>query len=123
MPRIVIERSQPQAKALLDPSRYRHTVRQAEATCQGRRRSAPWELKQGQRVPVSLRDDPIADRLVEAAGEDSGQQRASVVHAQRADRQLGQARKVRKVRRRANPEHQDDRFRSEPPRDEPEDLE
>ena len=92
-PRVGGQRVEPPPEALLDAG-LRHRAGPAEAARQLRRAHAPRQLEQGQRVAARLRDDPLADALVEPAGDDRRQQGARVLVVEPFQPQLRQARRA-----------------------------
>jgi hypothetical protein len=73
-------------------------------------------------VAVRLRDDPIANGVVEPVRHRGSEQRASVRIAKRPDRQLGQTGQLRELDGLASREDDHDGLRGETARDEAEDL-
>jgi hypothetical protein len=93
-----------------------------KATCELRWARAPRQLQQSERVATSLGDDPVADAVVESARYGSRQQGARSLPVQPSERQLGQALELVLVTWLANGEHDRDRLRQQPSRDESEHL-
>ena len=114
------KRVQPPPEALLDPPRERHRAGEREPARQLRRRQAPRQLHQRQRVAAGLGDDLVADPRVQRPGQHRVQQRARIGLLQPLDHQLRQPRQL--VARNASREDQADRFRRQATRNEPEDL-
>ena len=83
--------------------------------------SMPAALEQGERVAMSLGDDPIADGLVESPGS-VGEERAGIGVGQRRHGQLGQPGQVVVVPGLADREDHHDALGGEPARDEAQDL-
>ena len=92
-----------------------------EAACQLRGAHAPRQVQQRQRVAARLRDDAVADTIVEPTRDGSAQQRARILVGQPAQHQLGQAAEVVPGTRLADRDHDRDRLRQQPSRDEAED--
>ncbi len=88
------ERRDPPQEALLDPARHRERAGHAEPAGQLRRGRPVRQFEQGQRVAAGLGDDPVADPLIQAAGEDRGQQRPGVSIRQSGEHQLRKASQV-----------------------------
>jgi hypothetical protein len=81
-----------------------------------RRRQAARQLQQGERVSACLGDDGFADLLVQRSRNRGGQQPACIVVTDPADDEFGQP--TKRFDRFPCHEHDRDRFRQQPPRDE-----
>ena len=112
---------QPPPEPLLD-ARQRPGVGAAEAARQLGRAHAARQLQQRERIAARLRDDPVADALVEPAGDHRRQQRARVLVAEPFEPQLRQARQLALLARLADAEHDRHRLGEQPARHEPEHL-
>ena len=88
------KRRQPPPEDVLDTAGKRPRARQPESAGQLRRRRSVGQLEQGQRVAAGLGDNPVADSLVQAAGDDRGQQGPGVSIGQSLQRQPGKASEV-----------------------------
>ena len=102
-------------EAVLDAHRARWT----EPARQFRGTHRAWELQQRERVPARLGDQPLADVIVEPAGDDRGQQRACVVVVEPGELELGQTRNPVRLTHR---EHHRDGLGEQAAGDEPEHL-
>ena len=87
-----------------------------------RRRQPPRQLQDRQRVATRLCHEPVADPLVEPAGDDGRKQGPRVLIREPAERQLRQAHQLTLVGLIADGEHERHRLGQQPPRDESEDL-
>jgi hypothetical protein len=85
---------QPAREAPLDPRRQGQRRRQAEAAGELGRGEPAGKLQDRERIPASLGDDPLEDRLVESRREDGLEQDARVAAAERLDRELREARQL-----------------------------
>ena len=92
-----------------------------EAACQLRCAHAPRQIEQSERVAAGLRDDAVADAVVEPTRDGSDEQGARILLGQPAQQQLGQAVEVVPGVRLADGDHDRHRFRQQPSRDEAED--
>ncbi len=119
-PRRVRQRLDAPPETLLDPPRQRHRAGQPEPASQLLRGQPAWQLQQRQRVAARLGDELIADPLVQRAGQRRAQQRPRIVVPQPPDHQLRQPRQI--TGRDPGREHQPDRLRPQPPRDERQNL-
>ena len=116
------ERVEPPPEAVLDAAGQPDRRREREAARQLGRAHPARQLQQGERVAARLGDDPVAHALVDPARDDRLEQRARVGLVEPPQRQLRQARQPRLVARLAHAEHERDRLRQQPARDEPEHL-
>jgi hypothetical protein len=82
------KRGQPPPEALFDLTRERRTGRQPEATGELGVRQAVRQLHQRQRVPMGLRDDPVANQFVQRSRDHRLKERSRVLIGQAADREL-----------------------------------
>ena len=96
-----------------------HRARRTESARQFRGTHRARQLQQRERVPARLGDEPLADVIVEPAGDDRGQQRARVVVVEPGELELGQTRKPVRFTHR---EHHRDGLGEQPAGDEPEHL-
>jgi hypothetical protein len=87
-----------------------------------RRGQRPRQLQDRQRIAARLRDEPVADALVEPARDDGREQGARVLLGEPSERELRQAHQLALIRRLAHCEHDRHRLRQQPSRDEAEDL-
>ena len=115
------QRRDPAQEALFDPARQRPRAGQPEPACQLRRCHPVGQLEQRQRVAVGLGDDPVADPLVQPAGDDRGQQRPRIVVVQPGQVQPGQPGQVTRRCGITRAEYQRDRFGVHPAGDERQD--
>ena len=116
------QRLEPPQEALLDPTRQRQHIRQAEPARQLRRRESSGQLQQRKWIATRLRDDPVADPLIEPARDHCRQQCTRIILVEPVERQLRQADQLAIIARLANREHDRHRLRQQPSRDESEDL-
>jgi len=112
------ELGDPAAEALLDPIPHRQR-RQSEATRQLRRRPTTRPLHERERVAACLGHDPIPHPIVDPGVQHPAQQAPGVVVPEPLHDQLREPEVDGGVTGR---EHQPDRFRQQPPGDEPEHL-
>jgi hypothetical protein len=77
-------------EALLDRTRERRRVGQPEPARKLCGRHAARQLQQRQRVAARLRDDPVADSLVDRPADRRAEEGPRVSGAQTVDHQLGQ---------------------------------
>ena len=97
-------------EVLLDLARKSSRTGQPEPASQLSGASPPRQLHQGQRVTASFADQPVADTIIESAGEDSRQQGARVLILKSSERQFRQIGQLAFVARLANREHDRDRL-------------
>ena len=93
-----------------------------EPARQVRRGQRSRQLEDRQRVAARLRDEPVADALVEPARDDGREQGARVLLGEPSERQLRQADQLALVRRLAHGEDDRHRLGQQPSRDEAQDL-
>ena len=117
-------REQPElpVEALFEAVRERLRVGTAEPAGQLRRGQSAGQLRQRERVPPRLGDDPVPHQIVQPPGHDRLQQRAGVSVAQARDRELRKPRQVLVFAGFAHREDHGDRFRQQAARDEREGL-
>jgi hypothetical protein len=92
-----------------------------EAARQLRRAHAPRQIEQSERVAAGLREEAVADAVVDPTRDGSHEQGARVLLGQPAQQQLGQAVEVVAGTRLADGDHDRHRFRQQPSGDEAED--
>ena len=112
---MIRNRFEPALEALLEPrrQRLRRGVQQAEATGELRYRQSPRQLQQRERVATRLRNDAIADAVVEPKRDGRTQKRARVFVGEPEDLQVGEPPQIR--RRDAGGEQEPDRLCVKPP--------
>ena len=115
-PRVDRERIESLDEALLDSPGESSRIDQAEASGQLRRRQPARQLQQGERVPARLRDDPVADLLVQVEPDRRAQQRAGIAVAHPTHLEVGDVLEV--FARLARSEHDPDRLGEEATGDE-----
>ena len=120
--RLLGERLESPQEALLDPPGQRVRPCQPERARQLRRRQPPRQLEDRQRVASRLRDEPVADALIETARDDRRQQGARVVLREPCEPELGQPQQLAPADRVAHAEHDRHRLGQQPSRDESENL-
>ncbi len=121
-PRLLGQLVEPALETLLDPARQRDQIRHPEPPGQLGGRKPSRELQQRERVPPGLGDDPVANAVVEAAGDDGRKQGARIFVVQPVEEKLRQAAQLRRRAGLAHGEHERDGFRKEAPGHEPEYL-
>ena len=109
---------QPPLEGVLEHPRAGRT----EARRQFRVAHAARQLQQGQRVATGLGDDPLADVLVEPAGDDRGEQGARILVIEPLQAQLRHARQLALLARLADGEDDRDPLGEQAARHEPERL-
>ena len=100
------QRVEPAQEALLDPARQRRRVGPAEPARQFARCQTARQFEQGERIAARLRDDPVADELVHAAGESRVEQCPGVAVAETTDHEFGQPGQLRNGTRLPDGEYQ-----------------
>src|SRR5215207_5147757 len=120
--RLLGERLESPQETLLDPPGQRVRPRQPERARQLRRRQTPRQLEDRQRIAARLRDEPVADALIETPWDDRRQQGARVVLREPCEPELGQPQQLAPVGRVAHREHDRHRLGQQPSRDESENL-
>jgi hypothetical protein len=115
-----VGRQRPQApgEGVLDLPLQRQRVRQPEPAGQGRRAHPVRELEQGERIAPRLRDDPVADPLVERPWECRAQEHARIGGGQAVQDEVGQPGELLAGVRQAHGEDHAQRFGQQPAGDE-----
>ena len=108
--------------ALLDMTCEVFRGQKLEATGQLRCAHAPGQFEQSERIATRLRDDPLADLVVEAARDSSRQECAGTLLVKPFEPQLAEALELVSATRLADREHDRHRFRQQPARDKSEHL-
>ena len=115
------KRRDPPLETLLYPAGHRQLACHAEPARQFRGRDPAGQFEQRQRVAAGLRDNPVADPLIDPAGNHRGQQGPGVSVGQALEDQLGQARDRHRARVTDADDHRD-RFGFQPAGHEGQDL-
>ena len=114
--RVLRKRPQAPGIAVLDPLREITSDRHPEPAGQLRGRKSPGQLDQGERVAMRLRENPVADLLVQREAHRRAQQRAGVAVHESAHLEVRHVRKL--VAGDASGEHEPDRLSQQPASDE-----
>jgi len=110
------------SEVILDLARQGSRAGQLEPAGELSDAPTPRQLHQRQRIAAGLGDQPVADTIIESARDDRRQQGARIVILKPPERQLRQICQFAFVARLPNRQHDRDRFRQQPPGDEPENL-